>query len=121
MLWWFGIYFVAQLPIIPWTLAWWQMWLLFPMTMEWGFMGLMGSLIPKSVWQADGNQHAATILYNCAWTVAAILPWATYVTHCICTLCVRQRRSFLILMWILGGILILNLASCAYFIHAPPA
>jgi hypothetical protein len=91
------------------------------MAMEWGFIGLVSWLVPRSVFDAGGNQHVAQILENFVWWVAAILPWATYVTHLICTLCVRKRRSFLILMWILIGIVLLNIASCAYFFHSPPA
>jgi len=122
LLWWFGIYLAAQLPLIPWALNIdWHLWPLFPMAMEWGFIGLVSWLVPRSVFEAGGNQHAAQILENCVWWVAAILPWATYVTHLICTLCVRKRRSFLILMWILIGIVLLNITSCAYFFHAPPA
>ncbi len=68
-----------------------------------------------------GNQHAADILINFLWWVAMILPWATYVSHLVCTLCVRKRRSFLILIWILICVVLLNIASCASFFHAPPA
>ena len=67
-----------------------------------------------------GNQYAADILTYFLWWVAAILPWAAYVTHFTCTLFVRERRFFLILVWILIGIVLLNIASCAYFLHAPP-
>jgi hypothetical protein len=90
------------------------------MAMEWGFICLIGWLVPRSLLDVGGNQHAEEILNYCLWLVAAILPWATYVTHLICTLCVRKRRSFLILVWILIGIVLLNIASCAYFLHSPP-
>ena len=114
---WFGIYFAAQLPLIPWALNInWQAWPLFPMAMEWGLIGLISWLVPRSLFDAGGNQP----LENCVWWVAAIFPWVTYIAHLICTLCVRKRRSFLILMWILIGIVLLNLASCAYFFQAPP-
>jgi hypothetical protein len=121
LLWWFGIYFAAQLPLIPWGYHLnWHLWPLFPMAMEWGFIGLVSWLVPRSVFEAGGNQNTAQILQICIWWVAIILPWATYVTHLIWTLCIRTRRSFLILIWILIGIVLLNIASCAYLFHAPP-
>jgi hypothetical protein len=123
LLWWFGIYFAAQLPLIPWALKMdWRLWPLFPMAMEWGFVCFVGALMPHMPNNPDGSiTSTRQAIENCIWTVAIIFPWATYISHFVCTLRVRKRRSFLILMWILGGILISNLASCAYFFHAPPA
>jgi cbb3-type cytochrome oxidase subunit 1 len=92
------------------------------MAMEWGIVCFVGVLTPHMSNNPDGSITIARQAFeNCVWTVAIILPWAAYIIHFILTLCVRQRRSFLILMWILGGILILNLASCAYFFDSPPA
>ncbi len=111
---WFGIYFGAQIPLIPWTYKAWQLWPFFPMTLEWGFGGLVAWLVPRNVWDAGGDR-----LRDCVWWVAAALP-LIYVVHLICTLCVQSRRSFLGFVWILIGILFLNIAGCAYFLHAPP-
>jgi hypothetical protein len=91
------------------------------MAMEWGFVCFVGALMPHLSNYPDGSiTSTRQAIENCIWAVAMIFPWATYISHFVCMLCVRKRRSFLILMWILGGILILNLASCAYFFHAPP-
>ena len=118
---WFGIYVVAQLPLIPWVYhanAW--LWLLFPMGMEYGLLCLVWEIIPRSILDAGGDQHNAQILQGCVGWVTAVLPWVTYVTHLICTLCIRRRRSFLILIWLLAGIVLFNTAGCAYFFHSPP-
>ena len=122
LLWWFGIYLAAQLPLIPWALNMdWHLWPLFPMAMEWSFVCLVSALMPHMPNNPDGSITATRqTIENFTWTVAIILPWATYVIHLIWTLCVRRRRSFLILIWILIGIVVLNVASCAYFFHAPP-
>jgi len=118
---WFGIYVAAQLPLVPWAYYIdWRLWPLFPMAMEWGFICLVSALVPRSLLEMGGNQYSADIVRYFLWWVAAILPWAAYFTHFTCTLFVRERRSFLILIWILIGIVLLNIASCAYFFHAPP-
>ncbi len=90
------------------------------MAMEWGFIGVISWLIPTSFLAEGANQSAKEILESCVWWAAVIIPWVTYIAHFICTLCVRERRSFLVLIWILIGIVVLNLGSCAYFFHAPP-
>ena len=119
---WFGIYFAAQLPLIPWGCKIdWHLWPLYPMTMEWSFVSLVTWLMPHMPNNSDGSiTSTRQAIETCIWTVGEIFPWATYVVHLICTLCVRKRRSFLILMWILIVIVALNFASCAYFLYAPP-
>jgi hypothetical protein len=113
---WFGIYVAAQLPLIPWMYRFDRtLWPLFPMGMEWGLICLIGALVPRVIWEAGGDQFQ-----YCAWWVAAVLPWVTYVVHFVCTLCVRNRRTFLTLVWILIGVVLFNTASCAYFFYAPP-
>jgi len=113
LLWWFGIYVVAQLTLIPWVWPPGLIWLIFPTGMAWWLL-LMTA--PFTEWMhrfgsAVGEYGVIALM---------VLSWIVYVTHLIFSLCVRERRTFHILMWILGAIVLFNLGSCASFIHDPP-
>jgi hypothetical protein len=120
LLWWFGIFLAAQLPLIP--LILWihcnsgRIWFVFPMGLEWPFFLLTAWLVP----QPDPTTSFAQNLHYAYRIIMMVFPWAIYAVHLFLSLCIRERRHFLILMWILGAIVLLNLASCACFLYAPP-
>jgi hypothetical protein len=86
--WWFGIYFVAQLPLVLYV----AFEPLFPM----GLLGLW--LSPK-----DLNIYFQTIL---------LYSYAFYIAHLILSLSLPSKRAFRILMVILIAAVLLNLAGC---------
>ncbi len=113
LLWWFGIYLAAQLPLIPLVLplrGWMRF--LFPTGMAWPLIYLTGGLLARigKVGSAYGEYFVITLM---------IVPWILYAVHLFLSLSVRSRRHFLILLWILGALVLFNLGSCAYFLHEP--
>jgi hypothetical protein len=114
---WFGIYAAAQLPFIPWV---WPeierrnpVVLLFPQAMEWGI------LIVSWYLGFDQNKIPVSLQGLVGW-LFVISPWAIYVTHLVLMVWARNRKTFLILIWVFIGIVAFNMASCAMFLHNPP-
>ncbi|MCE0484438.1 MAG: hypothetical protein LV479_09395 [Methylacidiphilales bacterium] len=113
LLWWFGVYVIAQLPLIPWVWRYPAAWFNFPTGIAWPLFLLTERFI-------DWTHRFGSAASEYFVIALMVLPWIVYAAHLIFSLYVRKRRTFLILMWILGVIVLFNLGSCAYFIHAPP-
>ena len=121
LFWWFGIYIAAQLPLIPllcllnkgWPRLSWD-WFLFPTGMAW-WLFILTSWLGNAIGRVS---HTAGEYYVLA---LMVLPWFGYAVHLFYSLRVSKRVTFLILMWILVGIVLFNLGSCASFLHDPPA
>ena len=54
------------------------------------------------------------------WIALMAFPWLFYVAHLGYMMRVQKRRAYLIMMWVLGAVVLLNLRSCADFFHNPP-
>jgi hypothetical protein len=90
---WFGLYFGAQLPLIPYR----QDWAWFP-------MGLLGPF----VYLANKITGAEIVLP--IWTLRAL--YACYAIHLLASLVVRRGKTFQVLIWILLFVVIFNLGGC---------
>ena len=89
ILWWFGIYFAAQLPLIKYIAGFY----LFPFGLAVYYRFLISS--------GDGQ--------NQGWM---LFPYALYVIHLVLSLCWPNPKAFRILMIILVVIVVLNLVGC---------
>jgi hypothetical protein len=90
---WFGLYFGAQLPLIPYR----QDWAWFPL----GLLGPFVYLLNK----ITGAEIALPM-----WTLRVL--YIGYALHLIASLVVRRRKTFQLLIWILLVLVIFNLGGC---------
>ena len=88
--WWFGIYFVAQIPLISLIAGFY----LFP-------IGLFRPLFPP-----DGGDNAPSAF------LVIVGPYVVYLMHLIASLNVRSRNIFQLLMVVLIVLVVLNLVGC---------
>lgn len=118
LLWWLGIYFAAQLPLLIYAdkLKGW-LWFAFPLGMGYPFSLLLAGVTPPWIGRAAQTNGWIGGFFE---LFPLALPFIIYLVHLILTCRVQKRRHFLLLMWILGAIVLFNLASCADFIRNPP-
>ena len=96
LLWWFGIYFAAQLPLVTMAPAFWM----FPV----GLSFYLAPLVPTAY--ADSSKE-----------LIPDLGYIFYALHLALSLIFPSRRVFLILMLILTVAVVANLAGCASEMH----
>jgi hypothetical protein len=94
LLWWFGIYFTLQLPLIRYFPFFW----LFP-------NGLV-----KYFFHVDPTVVGEPALLG--FPVLFFIGWGFYLTHLILSLFIPSKRAFIILMAILIVLVSLNVTSC---------
>jgi hypothetical protein len=90
---WFGIYFVAQLPLIYFAFAFWM----FP-------LGLASYIFPLLGWLGSLQLEKE---------IAATLAYTFYLWHLILSLAVRSKKIFWFLMIVLIIVVCLNFSSCS--------
>ena len=95
---WFGIYFAAQLPLIPYhaDYVWYPFGLVMP------FVMLADKLTHSEI-------HLPALTLN--------ILYVFYAAHLAASLIVRPRRTYYILIWILVFLVIFNLAGCELVQH----
>jgi len=93
VLFWFGIYFAAQLPLIA-----------YHADFVWFPLGLVGPFVILA------DKLTRSEIHLPAWTLNAT--YAFYAVHLAASLIVRRRKTFYILVWILIFIVLFNLAGC---------
>jgi predicted small secreted protein len=97
LLWWFGIYFAAQLPLIFFIPFFWA----FPL----GLATYILFMFPSIESHPRSHPFAIELVYTLAYTF--------YLWHLILSLAVRSKRTFVVLMIILIIVVCLNLSSCS--------
>ncbi len=108
LVWWFGVYFGAQVPLLLYINHFWNFKVIGIIAMIRAFPFGLGHMISTHLTYDLPAKYQGV----CSQFCNGYLPYLIYLAHLGVSLAVRSKRVFYLLMLALAVILALNLSSC---------